>query len=86
MTFINTNFELHTLLKTPIKILSELGQRAKNLRLAMNLTQSGLAARAGISIGTIKRFEKSREIQLNHLLRVALVLDRLPEFNQLLRL
>ena len=86
MTITNSSFELHAALKTPAELLRELGQRAKTLRLAQNLTQSGVAARVGISVGTLKRFEKSGEIQFNHLLRIALVLDRLPEFDNLLRL
>ena len=73
------------LLQTPPEVMPEIGRRGKALRLAMDLTQSGLAARAGISVGTVKRFEKSGEIQLNHLLRIAFVLDRLPEFGQLLQ-
>lgn len=85
MTF-NQNNEVHVLLKTPIEVQKELALRAKTLRLDMNLTQAGLAARVGISVGTLKRFEKSGEIQFNHLLRIALVLDRLPEFDNLLRL
>ena len=85
MTF-NQNNEVHVLLKTPLEVQKELALRAKTLRLDMNLTQAGLAARVGISVGTLKRFEKSGEIQFNHLLRIALVLDRLPEFDNLLRL
>lgn len=85
MTFNQTN-EVHVLLKTPTEVQKELALRAKALRLDMNLTQAGLAARVGISVGTLKRFEKSGEIQFNHLLRIALVLDRLPEFDNLLRL
>lgn len=83
MTF-NQNNEVHVLLKTPIEVQKELALRAKTLRLDMNLTQAGLAARVGISVGTLKRFEKSGEIQFNHLLRIALVLGRLEEFNALL--
>lgn len=85
MTF-NQNNEVHVLLKTPAEVQKEFALRAKALRLDMNLTQAGLAARVGISVGTLKRFEKSGEIQFNHLLRIALVLDRLPEFDRLLRL
>ncbi len=84
MTITNSSFELHAALKTPAELLRELGQRAKTLRLAQNLTQSGVASRAGISIGTLKRFEHTGEIQLNYLLRIALVLGRLEEFNALL--
>ncbi len=84
MAIVDNNIELHAALMTPAELLRELGQRAKTLRLAQNLTQGGVASRAGISIGTLKRFERTGEIQLNHLLRIALVLGRLEEFNALL--
>lgn len=76
---------LHILLKTPTEVMQGLGQRAKALRLDRNLTQSGLATRVGISVGTLKRFENTGKIQLDYLLRIALVLDRLKEFDLLLR-
>lgn len=84
MAIVDKNIELFAVLKTPVELLRELGQRARTLRLAQNLTQSGVAARAGISLGTLKRFERTGEIQLNYLLRIALVLGRLEEFNALL--
>lgn len=77
--------EIQMLLKTPAEVMQGIGVRAKALRLERNLTQGSLAARVGISVGTLKRFEKSGEIQLSSLLRIALVLDRLNEFDRLLR-
>jgi transcriptional regulator with XRE-family HTH domain len=74
---------MHELLTTPGDTMREISRSARALRLAANLTQQGLAARAGISTGTIKRFERTGEIQLNYLLRIALVLDRLHEFQGL---
>lgn len=56
-------------------------QRAKELRLNENMTQKELAGRTGISVGTIKRFERTGEIQFHSLLKVALVLGRLDEFD-----
>lgn len=82
---ISSNTEMHILLKSPVEMMRELGLRARTIRLDMNLTQAGLAARAGISVGTIKRFESTGEVQLNYLLRIVLVLDRLKEFDALLQ-
>ena len=65
---------------SPHDVMLSVAQRAKTLRLEQNITQQELADRVGIAIGTIKRFEKTGEIQFNHLLRVALVLGRLEEF------
>jgi transcriptional regulator with XRE-family HTH domain len=65
---------------SPYDVMLSVAQRAKILRLEQNITQQELADKVGIAIGTIKRFEKTGEIQFNHLLRVALVLGRLEEF------
>ena len=45
--------------------------------------QQALADKVGIAVGTVKRFEKCGEIQFNHLLRIALVLGKLEEFNNI---
>ena len=67
-------------LTSPVDVMTKVAQRAKALRLEQNITQQELADKVGIAIGTVKRFEKSGEIQFNHLLRLALVLGRLEEF------
>ena len=73
-----TNIDFNLI--SPHDVMLSFAQRAKTLRLEQNITQQELADRVGIAIGTIKRFEKTGEIQFNHLLRVALVLGRLEEF------
>ena len=71
------------LLITPADVMLQTAQRAKALRLEQNIPQQELADKAGIAVGTVKRFEKSGEIQFNHLLRIALVLGRLDDFKTL---
>lgn len=66
-------------LKTPWEVSMEIAGRLKAKRLARNLTQQGLAARAGMSIGSLKRFEKTGQISFASLLNIALVLDCLDE-------
>ena len=73
----NINFNLIS----PIDTMLSIASRAKTLRLEQNITQQELADRVGIAVGTVKRFEKSGEIQLNYLLRIALVLGRLEDFS-----
>ena len=73
---VNIDFNL----TSPIDVMLSVAQRAKALRLEQNITKQELADKVGIAIGTVKRFEKSGEIQFNHLLRLALVLGRLDEF------
>jgi transcriptional regulator with XRE-family HTH domain len=57
--------------------------RFKARRLAMNLTQSELAARSGVTWSSLKRFEREGLIALDSLLKLALVLDCLDDFDRL---
>ena len=68
---------------TPVNVQHELAARFKARRLALDLTQEGLAARAGVSWGTLKRFEGTGLISLDALLKLALVLECLEDFNQI---
>lgn len=52
-------------------------------RLAMNLPQAELARRSGVSLGSLKRFERSGEISLQSLVGLAFALDCLAEFLEL---
>lgn len=67
----------------PASILKGIALRLRERRLELNLTQKGLANKAGVSLGTLKRFENTHEISLKHLIRIALVLDASGEFEQL---
>jgi transcriptional regulator with XRE-family HTH domain len=67
----------------PASILKGIALRLRERRLELNLTQKGLASKAGVSLGTLKRFENSFEISLKHLIMLALVLDATEEFEQL---
>lgn len=42
-----------------------------------------LADKSGVSLGSLKRFERTGEISLSSLLKIALVLDSLKEFERL---
>ena len=67
-------------LKTPQEIMREIADRAQARRLALRLTQIGLARRSGVSLGSVKRFEHTGKIAIESLLKIALVLDGLNEF------
>lgn len=71
------------ILKTPQEIMRDLAAKAKQCRLDMNLSQEGLSAHAGVSLGSLKRFERTGQISLISLLKLALVLDELNAFNDL---
>ena len=70
-------------LRAPQDMLVEIAGRFKARRLTMNLTQEGVAARSGVSWSSLKRFERAGLIALDSLLRVALVLDCLSDFDKL---
>lgn len=68
-------------LKSPSDVLLEVRDRFKRRRLAMNLTQSGLARRSGVTLGSLKRFETTGLVAFDSLLKLALVLDCLGDFD-----
>lgn len=72
---------LSSTFETPQTLLIRLAERARDCRLSAGLTQSGLARRSGVSLGSLKRFESSGQISLESLLRLALVLERLDDFD-----
>lgn len=55
-------------------ICKNLAKRLKERRLEMNLSQTALAARSGVSLGTLKRFESHAEASLKHLVMLAVAL------------
>ena len=61
-------------LDIPSEILLIIAKQARELRLEKNLTQEGLAKRSGVSLASIKRFERLGKISLESLLEIALVL------------
>lgn len=69
--------------KNPSDILEELAKH-KTLRKQLGLSQVELARRSGVSLGSIKRFELIGQISLESLLKLAQILNRLQDFDQLL--
>ena len=74
---------LDIILKTPQEIRQDIAARAQARRLLLNISQKELAARSGVSLGSVKRFETSGEISLSSLLSIATVLNDLEAFAQL---
>ncbi|MCA9545289.1 MAG: helix-turn-helix domain-containing protein [Myxococcales bacterium] len=70
-------------LASPTDVQRDLAARAKARRLALGFTQQAAAERAGMSLSSLKRFERTGEVALSSLLRLALVLDALGEFGHL---
>jgi transcriptional regulator with XRE-family HTH domain len=70
-------------LKTPKDIQRELAARFRARRLEMNLTQEGLAVRTGVSWSSLKRFEYTGLIAVDALLKLALALECLHDFEHI---
>jgi transcriptional regulator with XRE-family HTH domain len=65
----------------PATIAKGISERMRLRRLELNLTQQALAAKTGVSLGSIKRFERDYEISLKHLLMIAVIMDSTDEFS-----
>ena len=71
---------LSILPKNPHDVMQELRDRFKARRLTLRYTQKELSTRSGVSFGSLKRFESSGQIALESLLKLALVLECLGDF------
>ena len=67
----------------PSDVAMQIASRVKTRRLELNLTQEGLASRAGVKFATYRRFEQTGEISLRGLLKIGFALNCLDEFNAL---
>ena len=71
--------------KKPSDYLEELALKHKAIRKQVGLTQSELAKRSGVSLGSVKRFELTGQISLESLLKLVQILNRLNDFELILR-
>jgi len=78
-TDINNNI-LSFINRTPDLLMSGVAQRVKQRRLEKGWTQKILAAKAGVSLPSYRRFESSGEISLRSLVMLAFALDMTDEF------
>lgn len=67
----------------PGDVAKGLAARIRARRLELNLTQEGLAKRAGLKLPTYRKFERQGVISLDGLLHIAFALDSLHEFEAL---
>ena len=70
-------------ISTPNDVAKQIAARVKARRLELNLTQEGMAARAGLKFATYRRFEQIGEISLKGLLQIGFALNVLSEFDAL---
>jgi transcriptional regulator with XRE-family HTH domain len=67
-------------LQTPTAFQRLLAQRVRDARVALGWKQTTLAARAGVSVPSLRLFEQTGEVSLKHLARMLHALGRLDEF------
>ncbi len=70
-------------ISNPSDIALQIAARIKARRLELDLTQEGLAARAGVKFATYRRFEQTGEISLRGLLQIGFALNALSDFDLL---
>jgi transcriptional regulator with XRE-family HTH domain len=68
---------------TTKELLERVAQAARELRLSQNLTQLGLGQRSGVALATIKKFERTGQISLESLLKIAIALGSSASFESL---
>lgn len=74
---------MHLQLKYPEEVAKDIALAEKKKRKKRRLTQEELSARAGISVGSLRRFEQTGEISFVSLLKIAAVLGELNQFAEL---
>ena len=70
-----------TLKKQPSEAMREIAERFQKLRRKEGFTQAECAERSGVSLGSLKRFERTGKISLESLLLLARLIDRVEDFD-----
>lgn len=70
---------------TPQEMAERISKHAQTKRLFLNLSQKTLSERSGISLGVIKKFERTGKISLESLLKIALNLGALEDFKDVFK-
>ena len=65
---------------TPAQVAIEIADRVRDRRLARGWTQAELAERAGLALPTLKLFERTGQVSLDRLLRIAAAFGALEDF------
>lgn len=68
---------------TPKEISDNIVENVRARRKEAHLTQEQLSRKSGVSLGSVKRFERTGEIALASLIRIAVALDCQEDFLQL---
>lgn len=75
---------MYSLSPTPEEVSKALAEKHRILRKQLKMSQTEMAGRSGVSLGSLKRFENTGKISLNSLLKLTHLLGRLNEFENIL--
>ena len=83
MEYKNNSFYL--LPKTPKEIGNLIAGRIRAIRKRRKLSQEKLSEKSGVSLGSLKRFERSGEISFTSLIKIAIALDVAADLEELFK-
>ena len=72
-------------LKAPETCMLQIAQRERVIRKKRKLSRADLSKRSSVSYGSLKRFEETGNISLASLIKIAIALDCIDEFESLFR-
>ncbi len=75
--------DLSATLYSPTELLGLVGARARDRRLASHLRQADVAAAAGVTLSTLRRFESGVSVRFDAIVRIALALRAENELSHL---
>ncbi|MDA3459621.1 helix-turn-helix transcriptional regulator [Acinetobacter sp. AOR44_HL] len=67
----------------PEEVVTLLGERLRKQRLFLEMSQAEVAARAGVGVNTVSNLEAARNVSVENLVRIAMVLGRLNKLQEL---
>ena len=69
----------------PIGINKQIASRLRAIRRKQKVSQEKLWLMSGVSLGSIKRFERTGDISFNSLIKIATALGRIEEIESLFK-
>ena len=81
----NISAIFNDMLKAPETYMLHIAQRERVIRKKRKLSRAELSKRSNVSYGSLKRFEETGNISLASLIKIAIALDCIDEFESLFR-
>ncbi|PWM78860.1 MAG: transcriptional regulator [Phascolarctobacterium sp.] len=81
----NTQFDFWFKTITPAEINAGIAERIRTIRRRRKISQEKLSEQSGVSLGSVKRFERSGEISLLSLTKIAIALGLQTDMQNLFK-